>query len=55
MFSFNLEIDGCFLLFSVVCSLYEVKPSQNDLVDHLKLIGEAVKSYDSLAKSKVCM
>ncbi|XWS27788.1 hypothetical protein CRYUN_Cryun25bG0010300 [Craigia yunnanensis] len=33
-------------------SLYEVKPSQNDLVDHMRLIGEAVKSYDSLAKSK---
>ncbi|XVF70768.1 hypothetical protein PTKIN_Ptkin11bG0188800 [Pterospermum kingtungense] len=33
-------------------SLYEVKPSQNDLVDHMKLIGEGVKSYDSLAKSK---
>ncbi|XWS11283.1 hypothetical protein CRYUN_Cryun38cG0070900 [Craigia yunnanensis] len=33
-------------------SLYEVKPSQNDLVDHMELIGEAVKSDESLAKSK---
>ncbi|GMJ05058.1 ENHANCED DOWNY MILDEW 2 [Hibiscus trionum] len=33
-------------------SLYEVKPSQNDLVDHMDLIAEAVKSDDSLAKSK---
>ncbi|XVF03728.1 hypothetical protein REPUB_Repub05bG0018800 [Reevesia pubescens] len=33
-------------------SLYEVKPSQNDLVDHIELIGEAIKSDDSLAKSK---
>ncbi|XP_017980593.1 PREDICTED: protein ENHANCED DOWNY MILDEW 2 isoform X2 [Theobroma cacao] len=33
-------------------SLYEVKPSQNDLVDHRELICEAVKSTASLAKSK---
>ncbi|XP_022716813.1 protein ENHANCED DOWNY MILDEW 2 [Durio zibethinus] len=33
-------------------SLYDVKPSQNDLVDHMELISEAVKSDDSLAKSK---
>ncbi|KAK8527158.1 hypothetical protein V6N12_054382 [Hibiscus sabdariffa] len=32
--------------------LYEVKPSQNDLVDHMDLIALAVKSDDSLAKSK---
>ncbi|XVE50756.1 hypothetical protein DITRI_Ditri01bG0188800 [Diplodiscus trichospermus] len=35
-----------------VFSLYEVKPSQNDLVDHVELIVEAVKSDDYLAKSK---
>ncbi|KAK8527159.1 hypothetical protein V6N13_085013 [Hibiscus sabdariffa] len=33
-------------------SFYEVKPSQNDLVDHVDLIAKAVKSDDSLAKSK---
>ncbi|GMJ05057.1 ENHANCED DOWNY MILDEW 2 [Hibiscus trionum] len=33
-------------------SLYEVKPSLNDLVDHMDLIAEAVKSDKSLAKSK---
>ncbi|OMO83640.1 Zinc finger, PHD-type [Corchorus capsularis] len=35
-----------------VFSSYELKPSQNDLVDHMELIGEAVKSDGSLAKSK---
>lgn len=34
---------------------YDVKPSQNDLVDHMDLIAEAVKRDDvNLAKSKVC-
>ncbi|KAK0601886.1 hypothetical protein LWI29_028434 [Acer saccharum] len=33
-------------------SLYEVRPSQNDLVDHIDLISEALKRDDSLAKSK---
>ncbi|KAL4309279.1 hypothetical protein GQ457_01G006680 [Hibiscus cannabinus] len=33
-------------------SLYEIKPSQNDLVDHMDLIALAVKSDDSLAESK---
>ncbi|XP_031743390.1 protein ENHANCED DOWNY MILDEW 2-like isoform X8 [Cucumis sativus] len=33
-------------------SLYEVRPSQNDLVDHMSLIGEAVKRDDILAKSQ---
>ncbi|CAH2069864.1 unnamed protein product [Thlaspi arvense] len=31
---------------------FEVKPSQNDLVDHFDLIGEAVKRGGKLAKSK---
>ncbi|XP_021906184.1 LOW QUALITY PROTEIN: protein ENHANCED DOWNY MILDEW 2-like [Carica papaya] len=33
-------------------SLYEPTPSQNDLIDHMDLISEAVKRDDSLAKSK---
>ncbi|KAJ6754103.1 PHD FINGER-CONTAINING PROTEIN [Salix purpurea] len=33
-------------------SLYEHRPSQNDLVDHLDLIGEAVQKENSLAKCK---
>ncbi|KAK2639863.1 hypothetical protein Ddye_027658 [Dipteronia dyeriana] len=33
-------------------SLYEVRPSQNDLVDHMDLINEALKRDDILAKSK---
>lgn len=36
-------------------SLYEHRPSQNDLVDHLDLIGEAVRRENSLAKCKVCI
>jgi len=35
--------------------LYEVRPSQNDLVDHLPLISEAIKRDDTLVKSKVCI
>lgn len=30
-----------------------MKPSQNDLVDHIDLIGEAVKRDGKLSKSKV--
>lgn len=30
-----------------------MRPSQNDLVDHMPLISEAVKRDDILAKSKV--
>ncbi|KAF5478990.1 hypothetical protein F2P56_005506 [Juglans regia] len=37
---------------SKVFSLYEVRPSQNDLVDHMPLISEAVNRDDTLAKSK---
>ncbi|KAG2682420.1 hypothetical protein I3760_11G190500 [Carya illinoinensis] len=37
---------------SKVFSLYEVRPSQNDLVDHIPLISEAVNRDDTLAKSK---
>ncbi|XP_057971609.1 protein ENHANCED DOWNY MILDEW 2 [Malania oleifera] len=33
-------------------SLYDVRPSQNDLVDHMALISEAVKRDESLGKSK---
>ncbi|KAJ6423765.1 hypothetical protein OIU84_024691 [Salix udensis] len=33
-------------------SLYEHRPSQNDLVEHLDLIGEAVQKENSLAKCK---
>ncbi|KAE8125454.1 hypothetical protein FH972_020260 [Carpinus fangiana] len=37
---------------SKVFSLYEVRPSQNDLLDHMPLISEAVKRNDTLAESK---
>lgn len=37
----------------VICRAYDVKPSQNDLVDHTDLIAEAVKRDVNLAKSKV--
>ncbi|XP_059666481.1 protein ENHANCED DOWNY MILDEW 2 [Cornus florida] len=37
---------------SKVFSLYEVRPSGNDLVDHINIISEAVKRDDTLAKSK---
>ncbi|CAN6557766.1 unnamed protein product [Malus baccata var. baccata] len=37
---------------SKVFSLYEVRPSQNDLVNHIPLISEAVKWDDALAKCK---
>ncbi|XP_040988646.1 protein ENHANCED DOWNY MILDEW 2-like isoform X2 [Juglans microcarpa x Juglans regia] len=37
---------------SKVFSLYEVRPSQNDLVDHMPLISEAVNRDETLAKSK---
>ncbi|KAA8523606.1 hypothetical protein F0562_010029 [Nyssa sinensis] len=36
-----------------VFSLYEVRPSENDIVDHVTLIGEAVKWDETLAKSKL--
>ncbi|XP_062017631.1 protein ENHANCED DOWNY MILDEW 2-like [Rosa rugosa] len=35
-----------------VFSLYEARPSQNDLAEHMPLIREALKWEDSLAKSK---
>ncbi|GAV87260.1 DNMT1-RFD domain-containing protein [Cephalotus follicularis] len=40
---------------SKIFSLYEVRPSQNDLVDHISLISEAVKRDDNLAESKVLL
>ncbi|KAI5674741.1 hypothetical protein M9H77_15105 [Catharanthus roseus] len=36
-----------------VFSLYEPRPSENDLVDHMNLIGEAVKRDKILAASKI--
>uniref|UniRef100_A0A5B7BGT9 Zinc finger PHD-type domain-containing protein n=1 Tax=Davidia involucrata TaxID=16924 RepID=A0A5B7BGT9_DAVIN len=36
-----------------VFSLYEVKPSENDIMDHITLISEAVKRDETLAKSKL--
>ncbi|XP_052177141.1 protein ENHANCED DOWNY MILDEW 2-like isoform X3 [Diospyros lotus] len=38
---------------SKVFSSYEVRPSENDLIDHMSLISEAVKRDEMLAKSKV--
>ncbi|XP_044495102.1 protein ENHANCED DOWNY MILDEW 2-like isoform X2 [Mangifera indica] len=37
---------------SKVFSLHEVRPSQNDLVDHMDLVSEALKRDVTLAKSK---
>ncbi|CAL8151961.1 unnamed protein product [Prunus armeniaca] len=37
---------------SKVFSSYEVRPSQNDLVNHMPLVSEAIKWDDALAKSK---
>lgn len=39
--------------FCLMCSLYDVRPSDNDLLDHLPLIRAAVKRDETLAKSKV--
>lgn len=39
-------------LLAKIFSLYEVRPSQNDLVDHMPLISEAVKRDDILSKSQ---
>ncbi|TYI42473.1 hypothetical protein ES332_A01G101400v1 [Gossypium tomentosum] len=54
LISWNPDLSGKSLWdqLAKIFSLYEVKPSQNDLVDHMDLIAEAVKSDDSLAKSK---
>lgn len=35
--------------------MYEPRPSENDLVDHMKFINEIVKRDGKLAQSKVCM
>ncbi|OVA09237.1 zinc finger protein [Macleaya cordata] len=35
-----------------VFSLYELRPSENDLLDHLPLINDAVKHDETLSKSK---
>lgn len=37
------------------CRLYDVRPSENDLIDHMNFIREAVKRDEMLAKSKVCV
>lgn len=36
------------------CSVYEPRPSENDLVDHMNFINEIVKRDGKLAQSKVC-
>lgn len=33
--------------------LYELRPSENDLIDHANIISEAVEKDEILAKSKV--
>ncbi|CAA3017311.1 ENHANCED DOWNY MILDEW 2 [Olea europaea subsp. europaea] len=38
-----------------VFSLFEPRPSENDLIDHISLIGEAVKRDATLAKSKLLL
>lgn len=45
-----------FFLFNIIiCSSYKLKPSPNDLLNHMPLIGEAAKRDPVLAKSKVCI
>lgn len=38
-----------------MCRSYEVMPSQNDILNHMTLMGEAAKRDAGLAKSKVCI
>ncbi|CAA2998858.1 ENHANCED DOWNY MILDEW 2 [Olea europaea subsp. europaea] len=53
------SISICFILpfppshFCATCSLFEPRPSENDLIDHVSLIDEAVKRDATLAKSKL--
>ncbi|XP_038898812.1 protein ENHANCED DOWNY MILDEW 2 isoform X2 [Benincasa hispida] len=42
-------------LLARIFSSYEVRPSQNDLVDHMPLISEAVNRDDILAKSQLLL
>ncbi|KAI3686181.1 hypothetical protein L1987_79854 [Smallanthus sonchifolius] len=37
---------------SKVSSLYDIRPSENDLIDHINFLREAVKRDETLAKSK---
>ncbi|KAI3686183.1 hypothetical protein L1987_79856 [Smallanthus sonchifolius] len=37
---------------SKVFSLYDIRPSENDLIDHINILREAVKRDETLAKSK---
>lgn len=36
-----------------VYRLYEIRPSENDLIDHANIISKAVEKDEILAKSKV--
>lgn len=38
-----------------IFSLYDIRPSENDLLDHLSFISEAVKRDETLRKSEVCL
>lgn len=49
------EYLGAHWHFYAIYSLYEVRPSENDLLEHTTLISEAVKRIDALAKCKVCI
>ncbi|GAB4849712.1 hypothetical protein Ancab_004506 [Ancistrocladus abbreviatus] len=53
----NLDLSGKSLWdqLSKIFSLYEVRPSENDLIDHIPLIEEALKKDESLAKSQFLM
>lgn len=53
-FSILCVASASFSQIYAICSLHEVRPSENDLVDHMNFIGDAVKRDEGLAKSKVC-
>ena len=58
-YNLNLLLPCCLfsrtiLICCVLCSSYEFEPSENDLLDHMPLIQEAVKREEDLLKSKVC-
>ena len=44
-----------FVLILGFCSSYEVRPSENDLVDCKAMIEEAIKHDEQLTKSEVCL
>lgn len=54
VFKFSFFMSSSWPSFSF-CSLYDVRPSENDLIDHMNFIREAVKRDETLGNSKVCI